>query len=132
MADTSSTVEIPLKRNLLEVFGEHDAAKRRAVIEELFVEEAIFSDPHQRHVGREALDGAVAALHELLPGYVFKERGAAQVLTDAGRLAWSYGPAEDPERITGLDVIVVRGDQIAALYTFLDQPPPEPQHSSHN
>jgi hypothetical protein len=122
MADTSSTVERLLKRNLLEVFGEHDAAKRRAVIEELFVEDAIFSDPHQRRQGREALNGAVAALHELLPGYVFKEIGVAQALTDSGRLAWSFGPAEDPQRITGLDVVVVRGDRIAALYTFLDKP----------
>ena len=122
MADTS-TIETLLKRNLLDVFGENDTSRRRAAIAEIFVEDVVFSDPHQRHVGREALDGAVAALRELLPGYVFKERGAAQVRTDSGRLAWSYGPAEDPERITGLDVIVVRGDQIAALYTFLDQPP---------
>jgi hypothetical protein len=122
MADTSSTVETLLKSNLLEVFGEHDAAKRRAVIEEIFVEDAVFSDPHQRHQGREALDGAVAALHELLPGYVFKEIGAAQARTDSGRVAWSFGPAEDPQRITGLDVVVVRGDRIAALYTFLDKP----------
>jgi hypothetical protein len=122
MADTS-TIETLLKRNLLDVFGENITSRRRTAIAEIFVEDVVFSDPHQRRVGREALDGAVAALHELLPGYVFKERGAAQALADSGRLAWSFGPAEDPERITGLDVIVVRGDQIAALYTFLDQPP---------
>jgi hypothetical protein len=122
MADTSPAIEMLLKRNLLEVFGEHDLAKRRAAIEELFVEDLVFSDHHQRHVGREALDGAVAALHERLPGYAFKPIGAAQTLTDSGRLAWSFGPAEDPERITGLDVVVVRGDRIAALYAFLDEP----------
>jgi hypothetical protein len=123
MAGTSSTIETLLKRNLLEVFAEQDPTKRRATIAELFVEDVVFSDPHQRQVGREALDGAVAALHERLPGYLFKEIGAAQTLTDSGRQAWSFGPAEDPQRITGLDVIVVRGDRIAALYTFLDQPP---------
>ena len=123
MADTSSTIETLLKRNLLDVFGEHDPAKRRAVIEELFVEDVVVSDPHQRHVGHEAVDGAVAALHKLFPDYVFKEIGAAQTLTDCGRLAWGFGPTEDPQRITGLDVIVVRGDRIAALYTFLDKPP---------
>jgi SnoaL-like protein len=122
MANTSSTIEMLLKRNLLEVFGEHDPAKRRAAINELYVEDPVFSDPHQRRVGREALDGAVVALHELMPGYAFKQIGAAQTLADSGRLAWSFGPAEDPRRITGLDVIVVRGDRIAALYTFLDEP----------
>jgi hypothetical protein len=123
MADTSSTIEMLLKRNLRDVFGEHDQTRRRTAIAELFVEDVVFSDSHQRHVGREALDEAVAALHELLPGYVFKAIGAPQTLTDAGRLAWGFGPAEDPQRITGLDVIVVRGDRIAALHTFLDQLP---------
>jgi hypothetical protein len=123
MADPSSTIETLLKRNLREVFGERDPARRRAAIEELFVEDAVFSDPHQRHVGRDALDRAVTALHELMPGYLFKEIGAAQARTDSGRLAWSFGPTEDPQRITGVDVIVVRGNQIAALYTFLDQAP---------
>jgi hypothetical protein len=59
----------------------------------------------------------------MLPGYAFKEIGPAQTLTNAGRLAWSFGPAEDPQRVTGLDIIVTRGDRIAALYTFLDKPP---------
>jgi hypothetical protein len=122
MADTSSTIETLLRRNLHEVFGEHDSSKRRAVIEKLYVEDAVFSDPHDRNVGREALDQAVVALHKLSPGHAFKEIGPAQTLTDAGRLAWAFGPAEDPQRITGLDVIVVRGDRIAALYTFLDEP----------
>jgi hypothetical protein len=121
MAD-APTIEMLLTRNLLEVFGEHDPARRRAAIEELFVEDVVFSDPHQRLVGREALDGAVAALHELLPGHVFRQIGAAQTLTDSGRMAWSFGPAEEPERITGLDVVIVRDDRIAALYTFLDKP----------
>ena len=123
MADTSSTIETLLRRNLHEVFGEHDSSKRRAAIEELYVEDVVFSDSHARHVGREALDEAVIGLHKMLPGYVFKEIGPAQTLTNAGRLAWSFGPAEDPQRVTGLDIIVTRGDRIAALYIFLDKPP---------
>jgi hypothetical protein len=122
MTDISSAVEGLLTRNLFDVFGQHDRSKRRAAIEELFTEDVVFSDPQQRHVGRDALDAAVEALHELLPGYVFNEVGSAQTRTDSGRMAWSFGPADDPKRITGLDVIVVRGDRIAALYTFLDPP----------
>jgi hypothetical protein len=122
MTDISSAVEGLLTRNLFDVFGQHDRSKRRAAIEELFTEDVVFSDPQQRHVGRDALDAAVEALHELMPGYVFNEVGSAQTRTDSGRMAWSFGPADDPKRITGLDVIVVRGDRIAALYTFLDPP----------
>ncbi len=123
MSEASVVIETLLARNLLEVFGEHDPARRRAAIKELFVEDCAFTDPHGRHLGHEALDGAVTALHKLLPGYVFKTLGAPQTLEDSGRLAWAFGPPEDPERVTGLDVIVVRGNRIAALYTFLDHPP---------
>jgi hypothetical protein len=123
MTTSPSIIETLLRRNLLDVFDQRDAARRRAAISELFFEDSIFSDPHARHVGYDAIDGAVAALHQLLPGYTFKEFGTPQALQDSGRLAWAFGPPEDPERITGLDIIVVRGDRIAALYAFLDKPP---------
>jgi hypothetical protein len=50
----------------------------------------------------------------------FHEIGAPEALQDSGRLAWSFGPPDDPQRITGLDVIVVNADRVAALYTFLN------------
>jgi hypothetical protein len=118
-----STIEKLLTRNLFEVFGERDLARRQAAIKELYAEGSVFSNPHGRHLGHEALDGAIASLDERLPDYVFKNMSAPQSLQDSGRLAWSFGPPEEPERVTGLDVIVVRGDRIAALYTFLDKPP---------
>ncbi len=122
MTESSSAIEGLLKRNLFDVFGQHDQSKRRAAIAELFTEDVVFSDPHSRHVGHDALDAAVEALQGRLPDFVFNEIGPAQTLTDAGRQAWSFGPANDPKRVTGLDVIVVRGGRIAALYTFLDPP----------
>ena len=123
MSEASTVIEKLMTRNLFEVFSEHDPAKRRAAIGELFAEDCTFTDPHGRHAGHEAIDEAVTALHKLLPGYVFKALGPPQTLEDAGRLAWAFGPSEDPERVTGLDVIVVRGSRIAALYTFLDRLP---------
>jgi SnoaL-like domain len=123
MTTSTAIIEMLLRRNLFDVFDQRDAAKRRAAIRELFFEDGIFSDPDARHVGHDAIDGAVAALHQRLPGYTFKEFGTPQTLQDSGRLAWAFGPPEDPERVTGLDIIVVRGDRIAALYAFLDKPP---------
>ncbi|MBO9559061.1 MAG: nuclear transport factor 2 family protein [Caulobacter sp.] len=115
-----STIETLLTRNLLEVFGERDPARRAAAIQALYKPDAVFSDPHGRHVGHQALETAVATLQGRLPDHVFTEIGEPQVLQDSGRLAWAFGPAGDPSRITGLDVVVVEDDRIAALYTFLD------------
>jgi ketosteroid isomerase-like protein len=46
--------------------------------------------------------------------------GPVQSVHDAGRLAWGFGPAGEPPRVTGVDVILMREGRIAALYTFLD------------
>jgi hypothetical protein len=46
--------------------------------------------------------------------------GAPQALHNAGRLAWGSGPRGEKPDYTGLDVIIVRNDKIAALYVFLD------------
>jgi len=36
-----------LTRNLHDVFGENDAARRRAAIDEIFTEDCVFYDPQQ-------------------------------------------------------------------------------------
>jgi hypothetical protein len=115
-----TTIETLLTRNLHEVFGQPDPAKRAAAIQTLYSPDVVFSDPHGRQVGHQALEQAVATLQGKLPGYIFTEISGPDVLQDSGRLAWAFGPPEDPRRITGMDVIVVEAERIAALYTFLD------------
>jgi hypothetical protein len=57
------------------------------------------------------------------PHFVYTPHGAPQALHNAGRLAWGSGPRREKPDYTGLDVIIVRGDKIAALYVFLDSRP---------
>jgi hypothetical protein len=45
-----------LNRNLQEVFGEGDAARRRAAIEELFTDDRVLDAPPGVFVGHDALD----------------------------------------------------------------------------
>lgn len=114
------SIETLLTRNLHEVFGERDPARRAAAIRALFAPDAVFSDPHGSYMGHRGLEQAVAALQARLPDYVFSEIGAPEVLEDGGRLAWAFGPPDDPSRITGRDEIVVKDGKIVALHTFLD------------
>jgi ketosteroid isomerase-like protein len=115
------TIETLLRRNLHEVFGERDAARRRRAIDALIAEDCVFFAPDGRHVEREALDAAVAALQARFPDFVFTEI-MVQALEETGRLHWGFGPPGAPPRVTGLDVVLVRDGAIAALYTFLDPP----------
>jgi hypothetical protein len=55
-----------LHRNLQEVFGQGDAVRRRAAIDELYTEDCVLYVPPRTFAGREALDkfaGDLRATH---------------------------------------------------------------------
>ena len=112
-----------LNRNLQEVFGEGDAARRRAAIEELYTDDCVLDVPPGVFVGHDALDKFAGDLRATHPNFVYTPHGAPQALHNAGRLAWGSGPRGENPGYTGLDVIIVRDDKIAALYVFLDPMP---------
>lgn len=116
----SITAAALLTRNLYDFFGERDPRRRRTAIAMLFVPHAQFSDPHGRHIGHTALDEAVSALHAQFPDHASTALGEADAQKEFGRLAWAFGPPDDPQRTTGLDVAIFRGSRISALYTFVD------------
>jgi hypothetical protein len=112
-----------LDRNLQEVFGEGDAARRRAAIEELYAEDCALYVPPGVFVGRDALEKFAGDLRATHPDFVYTPHGKPQALHNAGRLAWGSGPRGGKPDYTGLDVIIVRDGKIAALYVFLDSMP---------
>lgn len=112
-----------LYRNLQEVFGEGDDARRRAAIDALYTEDCTVHVPPGVFVGRDALNGFAGALRATHPHFVYTPHGEPQVLHDAARLQWGSGPRGGQPDYTGEDVIVVRDRKIAALYVFLDPAP---------
>jgi ketosteroid isomerase-like protein len=116
-------VEGLLRRNLLEIFGEPDAVKRRATIAAIWAEDGVFVDSHGRSVGHEALNKAVDQLYLRFPDSVFTAIGPPQAFHDVGRQRWGHGPPGGPRKVTGLDVVTVRDGRIAALFAFVDTPP---------
>lgn len=109
-----------LHRNLQEVFGEGDAARRRAAIEDLDTEDCVLYAPPGIFVGPEAPDKFAGDLRATHPHFVYTPDGEAQALHNAGRLAWGSGPRDEPPNYTSLEVAIVRDGKIAALYVFLD------------
>src|ERR1700726_5031134 len=112
-----------VRRNLQQVFGDGDAACRRARVEELYSEDWVLYVPPGTFSGREALDKFAGDLRATHPHFGYTPHGEPQALHNAGRLAWGSGPRGAIPDYTGLDVIIVRDDKIAALYVFLDPPP---------
>src|SRR5580693_3112394 len=63
MSYSKSTVLI---RNLHDVFGQNDPARRCAAIDEIFTEDCVFYQPKDVHRGRDEIDriaGAIEATH---------------------------------------------------------------------
>lgn len=119
-------IESLLVRNLFSVFDETDPVQREREIGAIYAPDCLFVSPFGQVTGHTALNEAIGAIQTDNPGFRFGQTGAAQAVFECGRMAWSYGPAEDPDRITGLDVIVTKNGRIAALYAFLDTPPADP------
>jgi hypothetical protein len=119
MNATQRIIEL-LHRNLQEVFGEGDAARRRAAIEEFYTDDCAVYVPDGVLVGHHALDKFAGELRATHPQFVYTPHGEPQALHNGGFLAWGSGLKGEPPDYTGLDFIVVREDKIAALYVFLN------------
>src|SRR5258705_11646469 len=74
------------------------------------------------HEGVEKINAIVELLFTQFEGYVFSVRGPGQSIHGVGRLPWSYGPPDDPQRLTGTDVGVTKDGKLTALYVFIDPP----------
>ena len=63
----SKSISTLLTRNLQEVFGENDPARRRAAIDEIWHEDGVFYDPNKGvYRGRDEIDriaGVIRATH---------------------------------------------------------------------
>jgi hypothetical protein len=112
-----------LHRNLQEVFGEGDAVRRRAAIEELYTDDSVVYTPLGAITGHAALDKFAGDLRATHPHFVYTPHSKPQARHNAGRLAWGSGPRGESPEYTGWDVIIVRDGKIAALYVFLDADP---------
>ena len=120
MADGNDVVTDLLVRNLLELFNEKDGAIRRALLAELWSEDAIFIDPEAAHQGPEKIDKAIEWLAQCFPGFTFSVAGPVRSQHGVACLPWAYGPKEMPTRITGIDIGVAKQGRLAALFTFID------------
>ncbi|MCC8907839.1 nuclear transport factor 2 family protein [Curtobacterium sp. GD1] len=117
-----ATVSELLTANLHDVFGNRDAASRRAAIERTYSPDVTFTDPEATAVGWDALEQKAAELLETVPGaFQFVEEGRRYVSETHGALAWGFGPVGAPA-VRGIDVVEVRDGVVVSLTTFFAEP----------
>src|SRR5262245_46806641 len=84
---TGSTPATLLTRNLHDVFGENDPARRRAAIDELFTDDGVFYDPTGAvYRGRDAIDHVAGALRATHPDFRYQPIAKPEEVGDGGRI----------------------------------------------
>ena len=121
MAFSISTL---LTRNLHDVFGEMDPARRRAAIDEIFTEDCVFYDPSGSvYRGRDAIDGVAGTIKATHPDFRYQPIAEPAVLGNGGRIQWVEGAPGEPAANAGTDFIIAQDGRIAAVYLFFDKLP---------
>jgi hypothetical protein len=120
----SHSISTLLLRNLSDVFGENDPTRRRAAIDELFHEDAVFYDPKSGiYRGRDEIDRIAGVLKATHQDFKYQPLSPPEELGDGGRVRWVSGTPGTPPAYAGTDFIVARNGCIASLYLFFDNLP---------
>jgi hypothetical protein len=121
---TSYSISTLLTRNLQDVFGENDPVRRRAAIDELWIEDGVFYDPKTGvHRGRDEIDRVAGAIRATHPDFQYRPIAEPEELGNAGRVKWVAGRPGQPPVYAGTDFIIARDGRIAAIYLFFDKLP---------
>ena len=116
----SHSISNLLTRNLHEVFGEGDSARRRAAIDDIFTEDCVFYQPRGVHRGRDEIDRIAGEIRATHPDFQYTPTSEPEELQNAGRVRWVSGPPGKAPAYAGTDFIIARDGRIAALYLFFD------------
>lgn len=119
----SYSIATLLIRNLQDVFGENDPARRRAAIDEIFTEDCVFYEPRGVYHGRDAIDRVAGVIKAAHPDFVYQPIAEPEELGDGGRVQWVSGRPGEAPAYAGTDFIIARDGRIAAVYLFFDKLP---------
>jgi hypothetical protein len=113
-----------LIRNLHDVFGEDDPARRRAAIDEIFAEDCVFYDPSKGdYRGRDEIDRIAGAIRATHPDFRYQPIAEPEEVGNGGRIRWVSGRPGEAPAYAGTDFIIARDGRISAVYLFFDELP---------
>ena len=119
----SYSVSTLLTRNLHDVFGESDPARRRGAIDEIFTEDCVFYEPKGIHRGRDEIDCVAGAIRATHPDFRYQLIAEPEELGNSGRIQWVSGRPGETPAYAGTDFIIARDGRIAAVYLYFDELP---------
>jgi hypothetical protein len=118
----SVSISTLLLRNLSDVFGENDPVRRRAAVDEIFHEDAVFYDPKTGAFrGRDEIYRIAGEIKATHPDFRYHAIAPPEEVGDSGRVRWVSGALGKAPAYAGTDFIIARNGRIVALYLFFDE-----------
>jgi hypothetical protein len=111
--------------NYITAWNETDADKRRDVIARTWTEAGSYLDSHRDSSGHDAIDGMIATVQQMFPGYRFRLSSGIEKHHDRVRFSWQAGGAPDaPLFFAGTDYAAIAPDgRFSAVTGFTDATP---------
>src|SRR5437667_12114067 len=114
----SYSISTLLTRNLHDVFGENDPARRRAAIDEIFIEDCVFYEPKGVHRGRDEIDRVAGAIKATHPDFRYQPIAEPEELGNGGGIRWVAGRLGEAPAYAGTDFIYSLGGRNSAGFLF--------------
>jgi hypothetical protein len=119
LTSVSYSISTLLIRNLHDVFGENDPARRRAAIDEIFAEDCVFYDPNKAvYLGRDEIDRIAGAIKATHPEFRYQPIAEPEELGNGGRIQWVSGRPGDAPAYAGTDFIIARAGRLPLFISF--------------
>ncbi len=113
-----------LVERYIQSWNEIDPVRRRALLENTFVEHAGYTDPMIVVRGWDGIDATISSVQKMFPGHVFTVAGEVDAHHDTLRFHWHLAePHANEPLVIGFDVARLDGDRIREVYGFLDKVP---------
>jgi SnoaL-like domain len=112
-----------IARRYIEAWNEKDAPRRRALIADLWADDAVFRDPIMAGDGHDGVDAVIAGVQARFPDFRFNLIGQADGFGDFVRLSWGLGPEGGDAPLKGTDFGRLEGGRLKTVTGFFDQAP---------
>ena len=105
-------------------WNQADPGLRRKLIDEVWAEDASYTDPLGEAVGHDAIDATIAAVQQQFPGFSFTLLGPVDSHHRQARFTWGLAPDGAESVVIGFDVAVANDDgRLTSVLGFLDKVP---------
>lgn len=109
----------------LDAWNETDAAARRNLLDALWADDGVYTDPLASVSGVDAMDAVIAGAQEQFAGLRFVRGDVLDTHHNIARFTWELVPEVGAEPlVVGFDVAAVDSDnKITSVYGFIDKMP---------